>query len=109
MNRRAAQSRITPLITLLLMLIIFVGAFLNHTQSASSSPIPAASMMAPPVVFNVNSTADILSPPAGVVTLRSAIVAANADPGASPVIINLTVAGTYSLTLDNATQENAAA
>jgi fibronectin-binding autotransporter adhesin len=66
-------------------------------------------MMAPPVVLNVNSTADILSPPAGVVTLRSAIVAANADPGANPVIINLTVAGTYNLTLANATQENAAA
>jgi hypothetical protein len=31
-----------------------------------------------PAVFNVNSLADILSPPAGVVTLRSAIEAANA-------------------------------
>src|SRR5438876_999726 len=32
-----------------------------------------------PAVFNVNSTADLLVPPAGVVTLRSAIDAANPD------------------------------
>ena len=31
-----------------------------------------------PAVFNVNSLADILTPPGGVVTLRSAIQAANA-------------------------------
>jgi hypothetical protein len=63
--------------------------------------------MAPPVVINVNSTADIFSPGAGVVTLRSAIAAANADLSANPTVINLTVAGTYNLTLTNATEENA--
>ena len=35
-----------------------------------------------PAVFNVNSLADMLNPPAGAVTLRSAIQAANATPGA---------------------------
>jgi Domain of unknown function (DUF4214) len=50
-----------------------------------------------PAVFNVNSVADILAPPAGVVTLRSAIQSANATPGGN--IINLTIAGTYQITL----------
>ncbi len=50
-----------------------------------------------PAVFNVNSLADVLAPPAGVVTLRSAIQAANATPGGNT--INLTVAGTYRITL----------
>ncbi len=50
-----------------------------------------------PAVFNVNSTADILNPAAGVVTLRSAIEAANATPGGNT--INLTVPGVYSIAL----------
>jgi len=91
----------------LLALLVLAGAFLTHTRSASSSP--SSPNMAPPTVFNVNSTADILSPPAGTVTLRSAIVAANADVSGNPAVINLTVAGTYTLTLANASEENAAA
>jgi len=93
----------------LLTLAVFAGAFLMLTQrSHSSSPNPG---MTPPLLLtlNVNSTADILNPPAGVVTLRSAIAAANADGGGTPAVINLTVAGTYNLTLTNATQENAGA
>jgi hypothetical protein len=50
--------------------------------------------------FNVNSTADILHPPAGVVTLRSAIDSANALGGGNT--INLTVAGVYKITLPGA-------
>jgi hypothetical protein len=42
-------------------------------------------------------------------SLRGAIIAANADAGADPVIISLQAGTTYSLTLTNATQENAAA
>jgi CSLREA domain-containing protein len=53
-----------------------------------------------PAVFNVNSTADIFAPAAGTVTLRSAIQAANTTPG--PNSINLTVAGTYRITLPGA-------
>jgi len=41
--------------------------------------------------------------------LRGAIIAANADLNADPVVINLQPATTYGLTLTNATQENAAA
>jgi titin len=36
-----------------------------------------------PAVITVNSTADTASPPAGTVTLRSAILAANASPGST--------------------------
>jgi hypothetical protein len=50
--------------------------------------------------FNVNSTADILHPPAGVVTLRSAIQAANSRSGGNT--INLTVAGVYKITIPGA-------
>ncbi|HEV3444279.1 MAG TPA: DUF4214 domain-containing protein [Gemmataceae bacterium] len=50
-----------------------------------------------PAVFNVNSLADILNPGPGVVTLRSAIQAANATPGGNT--INLTLPGTYMITL----------
>ena len=94
----------------LLTLVVFTGAILEYTQSASSNPSasPSRPNMAPPNVFNVNSTMDILSPGAGTVTLRSAIVAANADLSGNPSVINLTVAGTYTLTLANANEENAA-
>jgi hypothetical protein len=51
----------------------------------------------PPGVFDVNSLADILNLPAGVVTLGSAIEAANATPGGND--INQTVPGSYSITL----------
>jgi hypothetical protein len=57
-----------------------------------------------PSVFNVNSTADILSPPAGVVTLRSAIQAANSN--ATSNTINLTVPGTYKITIPGALEDN---
>ena len=53
-----------------------------------------------PAVFNVNSTADILAPSSGTVTLRSAIQAANNTPGGST--INLAVAGTYQITIPGA-------
>lgn len=42
-------------------------------------------------------------------SLRGAIINANTDPGADPIVINLQPATTYNLTLTNATQENAAA
>jgi hypothetical protein len=56
-----------------------------------------------PAVFNVNSPADILNPPAGVVTLRAAIQAANASPGGNT--INLTVAGAYKITIPGAGED----
>jgi hypothetical protein len=96
MKRKVALS--------LSMLVVSACAFLTYTQSASSSP-PSPNM-APLLMFNVNSTADIFSPGSGTVTLRSAIAAANADPSANPSVINLPP-GTYSLTLTNAAEENA--
>jgi predicted outer membrane repeat protein len=51
-----------------------------------------------PATFNVNSLADVLNPAAGVVTLRSALQAANAGGDASNTI-NLTLPGTYAITL----------
>ncbi len=59
-----------------------------------------------PAVFTVNSFADLLSPPAGTVTLRSAIQAANTTPG--PNTINLPFAGTYKITTLGAAADNAA-
>ena len=53
-----------------------------------------------PAVFNVNSTLDILNPPTGTVTLRSAIQASNNTPGNNT--INLTVGGTYKITIPGA-------
>jgi hypothetical protein len=50
-----------------------------------------------PAVFNVNSLADLLNPGPGIVTLRSAIQKADTTPGGNT--INLTVPGTYQITL----------
>lgn len=54
----------------------------------------------------VNSTDDIFNPAPGVVTLRSAIEAANNDSSSDPVIIELQPGVTYNLTLTNGTHEN---
>jgi hypothetical protein len=59
-----------------------------------------------PAVFNVNSTADILTPPTGVVTLRSAIKAANATSDPAGNVINMTVAGTYKITIPGTLEDN---
>src|SRR5262249_57652268 len=59
-----------------------------------------------PAVFNVNSTVDILAPTPGVVTLRSAIQAANAISDPAGNFINLTIAGTYKLTIPGTGEDN---
>lgn len=56
--------------------------------------------------FNVNSNADNASPPAGTVTLRSAIAAANTAGGANVVNVPAGL-GPYSLTLGALTTTNA--
>jgi CHRD domain len=58
-----------------------------------------------PAVFNVNSTDDVLDPPGGTVTLRSAIQAANQTPDPNGNTINLTVPGTYQITLPGADED----
>src|SRR5438552_255699 len=61
-----------------------------------------------PTVLNVNSLADAFNPGpgSGVVTLRSAVQAANQTPG--PTTINLTVPGTYKITLPSLATDNTA-
>ena len=59
-----------------------------------------------PAVFTVNSFADILSPPAGTVTLRSAIQAANTTPG--PTRSTCPFAGTYKITTVGTATDNSA-
>lgn len=110
----------------LLMLVVLVGASLKLTPSASSnsSNQPAAvlrtapeifnSMLLPlPTTFDVDRTDDTAAASACTAapsdcSLRGAVIAANSDVSANPVMINLQPATTYNLTLTNATQENAA-
>ena len=110
----------------LLALVVLVGASLNYTPSASSSSSNRESAVAPAVPgtanlmpllatsFDVDRTDDTAAATGctaspGDCSLRGAIIAANADLTATPVIINLQPGTTYNLTLTNATQENAAA
>ncbi len=68
-----------------------------------AEPLEARRLLA---TFTVNSFADVLSPPSGTVTLRSAIQAANTAPG--PDTINLPFAGTYKIaTIGNAIDNSA--
>jgi hypothetical protein len=110
----------------LLTLVVLVGASLKYTQSVSSSsarqPITIPRGVGPisnfnllfATTFDVDRTDDTAAAMACTVapndcSLRGAIIAANTDVGADPVVINLQPATTYNLTLTNATQENAAA
>src|SRR5215213_2230160 len=118
MNRRVALS--------LLTLAVLVGASLNYTRSASSSSsdrrmavprsVPKTYNLIP--IFATTLTVDRTDDTAAATvctaapndcSLRGAIIAANADVSAMPVLIDLQPATTYNLTLTNAAQENAAA
>jgi hypothetical protein len=112
----------------LLIFVALVGMSVEFSQSVSSSSLSnqpftsrRASAKAPNLnpffttTFNVDRTDDTAAVAAQACTasandcsLRGAIIAANSDPGATPIIINLQAATTYNLTLTNATQENAA-
>src|SRR4029078_3898747 len=109
-----------------LMLVVLVGASLKYTQTASSNSskekslsvraVPANTTLMPllTTTFNVDRTDDTAAATACTAaandcSLRGAIIAANADLSADPVVINLQAGTTYNLTLANATQENAAA
>ncbi len=111
---------------LLLTLVVLIGASLKFTQSASSSsskqqiaiartvPETFNLILPPPTTLTVDRTDDAAAATACTAapndcSLRGAIIAANTNVSANPVIINLRPATTYSLTLTNVTQENAAA
>ena len=110
----------------LLTLAVLVCASLMYTQSASSNSskqriavpqaVPETSnlILSFATTFDVDRVDDTAAATACTAapndcSLRGAIIAANADVSATPVIINLQTATTYNLTLTNATQENAAA
>jgi hypothetical protein len=109
----------------LLTFVVLLGAFLN-TQSVWSSSsnwhaavpriVAETSTLIPAfaTTFAVDRTDDAVAATACTAapndcSLRGAIIAANANGSATPVIINLQPATTYNLTRTNATQENAAA
>jgi hypothetical protein len=94
----------------IMTLFVLFALFLNFTPGAASR----AALMPFATTFDVDRTDDTAAASACTVapndcSLRGAIIAANADPNADAVIINLQPATTYNLTLTNATQENAAA
>src|SRR5436853_4827539 len=111
MKRRVAFS--------LLMLGVFVGASLMHTQSASSNStnqhravlrtVPVTSNLILPLAttLTVDRTDDFAAATACTdatpndCSLRGAIIAANADPSVNAVIINLQPATTYNIKLNN--------
>jgi hypothetical protein len=110
----------------LMMLVVLVAAFLTYSQSASSNSSPQRKAVPrvvpgtaylPPLLattLDVDRTDDTATDTACTAapndcSLRGAIIAANADLSANPVIINLAPGTTYNLTRANATQENAAA
>jgi hypothetical protein len=110
----------------LLTLVVLVGGLLSYTQSASSSlsnqptadpwAVPQTANLVLPFVTTlaVDRTDDTVAANACTAaandcSLRGAIIRANTNPSADPVVINLQPATTYLLTLNNATQENATA
>src|ERR1044072_2308666 len=106
----------------LLTLAVLAAVTLKYTKTASSSSLnrrvtaAEASFAMPMFVttLDVDRTDDVAAASACTVapndcSFRGAVTAANADLGATPVVINLQPATTYNLTLANATQENAAA
>jgi hypothetical protein len=110
----------------LLTLGVLVGASLTYPRSASSSSsnqniaVPRAILETSKLILPLATTLTVDraddTPAATACTaapndcsLRGAIIAANANPSANPVILNLQPATTYNLTRTNAAQENAAA
>lgn len=107
----------------LLTLIMVVGVSLKSTQTASSSsdagtvdprPVHVTPNLPLVTTLNVDRTDDTAAATACTAaandcSLRGAVIRANANPGADPVVITLQPATTYNLTLTNASQENAAA
>lgn len=77
----------------------FIGCAVLALLAIAQAPCLAAT-------FNVNSNADTASPPAGTVTLRSAIAAANAAGGSNVVNVPAGL-GPYNLTLGALTTTNA--
>jgi hypothetical protein len=116
MKRKVAASVLT--------LVLMFASFISFTQTASSSSeyfartraIRGTAALSPllATMLDVDRTDDVAGASGCTVaandcSLRGAIINANGDPGATPIVINLQSSTTYNLTLTNATQENASA
>ena len=108
----------------LLVLAVLVGAVLQYPQIVSSSSsgkripvraVPKTSNLTPvfATTLNVDRTDDSFANDCtdepDDCTLRGAILSANSNLSADPVIISLKPGATYGLTLNDGTQENGAA
>jgi len=110
----------------LFTLCALFGALLNSPSASSSavnqqvavhSAVAETSNLIPVLattILNVDraddtAAANACTAAANDCSLRGAVIRANTNPGADPVVINLQPATTYGLTLTNASQENAAA
>lgn len=102
-------------------LVLFVVVFFIYSQTGSTIlPSAEASVVVtlepdplPPITLAVDRTDDAAgamacTAAANDCSLRGAVRAANANSGASEMIITLAAGATYNLTLTNATQENSA-
>ncbi|HEX6188458.1 MAG TPA: choice-of-anchor Q domain-containing protein [Pyrinomonadaceae bacterium] len=109
----------------LLTIGLLMSAFAGLPRTASSKLSPNAlnrhasgysATLLPMLVTNLDvdrtddtAAATACTPAPNDCSLRGAIINANSDPGVDSIVINLQPATIYSLTLPNATQENAAA
>ena len=106
-------------ITFVLAVALCVGALVVPDQSTASNATTLRAIRETPLpmfatTLDVDRTDDTAAATACTgaandCSLRGAIIHANADVSATPVIITLQAGTTYNLTLSNATQENAAA
>ena len=117
MKRKLVASSLT--------LVLLISAFVSLPPTAASKSSLSSldanasryrATLFPMLVTNLDvdrtddtAAATACTPAANDCSLRGAIINANSDPGVDPIVINLQPATTYSLTLPNATQENAAA
>jgi hypothetical protein len=108
----------------LLTAILAIGVFANINRTATSkaalsieragATLNTAMLPAFATTLDVDRTDDTAAATACTASpndcsLRGAVINANADLGATAIVINLDAGTTYNLTLSNATQENAAA
>jgi hypothetical protein len=117
MKRKVALSLLTFCVLSIALLTYTHKVSSSSSQKRKAVPraVAASSNLIPMFVttFEVDRTDDIAAatactPADNDCSLRGAIIAANADLNPDPVVINLQPATTYSLTLTNGTQENAA-
>jgi hypothetical protein len=118
MKRNVHFSLLTLVVLVIALLTPAPGSSSNssYQRMAVTPAIPETSNLEPAFVTTLNvdrtddtAAASACTAAANDCSLRGAIIRANTNPNADPVVINLQPATTYGLTLNNAAQENAAA